>query len=108
MSTSVSLPKQFSDGNPVKWFTKFEICCTMNGWEDDVKAERLPTLLEEVLAAWLELNEDEQKSYKDAEAKIIERINPVQFVSIDNFYHRKLLSGEPLSVFVHGLKRLMD
>ena len=57
---------------------------------------------------WLELNKDEQKSYKDAKAKIIERMSPVQFVSIDDFYRRKLLPGEPLSVFVHELKRLMD
>ena len=29
-------------------------------------------------------------------------------MSIDDFYRRKLLPGEPLSVFVHELKRLMD
>ena len=57
---------------------------------------------------WLELNEDEQKRYEDAKAKIIERMSPVQFVSIDGVYRRKLLPGEPLSVFAHELKRLMD
>ena len=62
----------------------------------------------EALAVWLELNEDEQKSYKGAKAKKIERMSLVQFVSIDDFYRRKLLPGEPLSVFVHELKRLMD
>ena len=73
MLMSVSQPKQFSKGNPVKWFTRFEICCTTNGWKDDTKAKRLSTLLEgEALAVWLELNDDEQKSYKDAKAKIIE------------------------------------
>ena len=103
------MPKQFSEGNPVKWFTRFEICCRANGWEEDVKAKRLPTLLEgEALAVWLELNEDKQKSYKDAKARIIIRMSPVQFVLIDDFYHLKLLPGELLSVFVHELKRLMD
>ena len=105
MSTSVSLPKQFSEGNPVKWFARFEFCCRVNGWEDDVTATRLPTLLEgEALAVWLELNKDEQKSYKDVKAKIIEQMSPVQFVSIDGFYHQKLLPSEPLLVFVHELK----
>ena len=109
MSTSVSLPKQFSEGNPVEWFTRFEICCSSNGWEDEVKAKRLPTLLEgEALAVWLELSQDEQKSYKDAKAKIVEQMSPVQFVSIDDFHRRKLLLSEPLSVFAHELKRLMD
>ena len=73
MSMSVSLPKQFSEGNPVEWFTRFEICCRAQRWEEDVKAKRLPALLEgEALAVWLELNKDKQKSYKDAKAKIIE------------------------------------
>ena len=35
-------------------------------------------------------------------------MSPVQFVSMDDFYSQKLLPGEPLSVFVHELKRLMD
>ena len=46
----------------------------------------------EALAVWLELNEDEQKSYKDAKAKIIERMSPVQFVSIDNFLSLETLT----------------
>ena len=37
MSTSVSLPKQFSEGNPVEWLTRFENCCRVNGWEDNKK-----------------------------------------------------------------------
>ena len=44
------------------------------------------------------------RSYKDAKAKIIERMSPIQFVSTDDFYRQKLLPGEPLSVFVHELK----
>ena len=57
---------------------------------------------------WLELSQDEQKSYKDAKAKIIEQMRPVQFVSIDDFHHQNLLPGKPLSMFAHELKQLMD
>ena len=107
-TTAISVPKQFSEGNPAEWFQRFEICCSANGWGDETKAKRLPTLLEgEALAVWLELSDDEQKSYKDAKAKIMERMGPVQFVSMDNFNRRRLLPGESLSVFVHELKRLL-
>ena len=69
----ISLPKPFAEGNPVEWFQKYDICCTANGRENEATAKRLPTLLEgEALAVWLELSEAEQKSYKDAKAKIIE------------------------------------
>jgi len=62
--------KQFSEGNPVEWFPKYDICCTANGWENEAKAKWLPTLLEgEALAVWLELSEAEQKSYKDAKPR---------------------------------------
>ena len=93
----------------MKWYTRFEICCSANGWKDEVKAKRLSMLLEgKALAVWLELNQGEQKSYKNAKAKIIEEMSPVQFVSIDGFHRRKLLPSEPLSVFTHELKRLID
>jgi len=39
--------------------------CAADGWENEAKAKRLPTLLEgEALAVWLELSEAKQKSYK--------------------------------------------
>ena len=74
MTTSaISIPKQFSEGSPVEWFQRFEICRNANGLEDRGKAKRLPTLLEgEGLVVWLKLSEDEQKDYKVAEAKILE------------------------------------
>ena len=35
-------------------------------------------------------------------------MGPMQFVSMNNFHRRRLLPGEPLSIFVHELKRLLD
>ena len=75
----------------IKWFQRFEICSNANGWEDGAKAKRLPTLLEgEALPVWLELSEDEQKDYKVAKAKILERMSPVRFISMDDFHRRRL------------------
>ena len=36
------------------------------------------------------------------------KMEPVGFVSLDNFHRRKLQPGESVSVFVHNLKRLLD
>ena len=105
----ISLPSPFSEGNPVEWFQRFEICCSANEWNDATKAKKLPTLLEgEALATWLELSEEQKASYSGAKAKMIERLGPMQFVSMDDFHHRRLLPSESLPVFAHDLKRLID
>ena len=108
-ATAISIPKPLAEGDPIEWLQRFDICCTANGWDDEAKAKRLPTLLEgEALAVWLELSKAEQKRYKDAKAKLIERMGPMQFTSMDDFHRCRLLPGESLSVFVHELKHLLD
>jgi len=57
--THISILKPFSTGGVTKWFQQFEICCTSNSWSDEVKAIKLPMLLEgEALAVWLELRQE--------------------------------------------------
>jgi len=58
----ITLPSSFSSGNISEWFVHFDIC---NGWDDETKALKLPTLLEgEALASWLELSEEQQSDFK--------------------------------------------
>ena len=65
-SKHVSFPSPFASGDPTEWFTRFEICCVANDWDDTVKAKKMPTLLEgEALAVYLTLSEDEKKDYKE-------------------------------------------
>ena len=33
----VSLPSVFAGGNSTKWFRRFNICCTVNDWENETK-----------------------------------------------------------------------
>jgi len=103
----ISLPKPFALGDPVEWFQRFEICSRANDWEDEMKAKKLPTLLEgESLVVRLELTPEEQTSYAMTKEKIVSRMAPVRFVSLSDF-HRKLHPGESLSVSVHELKQLL-
>ena len=71
-SKHISLPRQFSEGEPTEWFQRYEICSDANDWDDETKAKKLPTLLEgEALAIWLELTTEEKRNYATSKAKII-------------------------------------
>ena len=39
---------------------------------------------------------------------MMERLGLMEFVSMDDFHHRRLLPSESLTVFAHDLKRLID
>ena len=90
----VSLPQPFS-GDPVKWFQRYDICCKANGWDEDARAAKLPTLLEgEGLTVWSELKQNQQVDYDRARWLIIEKMAPGGFVSLSNFNQRKLQPRE--------------
>ena len=60
----VSLPKAFSGGDWNEWLLRFDICAEANGWKNDVRVVKLPTLLEgEALAVFTEIRENERKDY---------------------------------------------
>lgn len=104
----ISLPQTFSSGDPTEWFGRYNLCCKANSWENDMMALKLPTLLEgEALAIWMDLTEDQQKSFTDAKAAVIERMAPAAFISLDDFHARKLHPGESLPVYVHTLKKYL-
>lgn len=72
-----------------------------------MQVKKMPTPLEkEALAVWLDLSENDQKDYNEAK-KIIARLPPMSFVSLDDFHAGRLYPAESLSVFVHSLQRLL-
>ena len=73
----------------------------MDGIQIKIKVKKLPTLLEgEALTIWMELSEDKQKDFDAEKKKIVERIVPEVFVTLDEFHKHQLLPGESLSLFV--------
>ena len=101
----VSIPKPFSSGDVVEWFQRFNLCSDANKWEDEVKAVKMPTLLEgEALAAWLDLAEGLRDG---TEATYIDGLMSIAFTLLNKFHARKLLPGESLTVFSHDLRKLI-
>ena len=69
----------------------------VNDWNEATQALKMPTLLEgKALAIWMELEEDDQKDYKRAKEKIIGKMMPMAFTTLDDFHRRQLRPGEPL------------
>ena len=59
------------------------------------KALKLPTLLEgEPLSIWLEATEKEQAEFRTMKEKIITKMVPIAFLSLQEFNNRKMLLGE--------------
>ena len=108
-TTHVSIPKSFSGGDAREWFQKFEICSDANGWDATKKAKKLLTLLEgEALAAWMELTDEEKKDYSVAKDKLIKKMAPLEFVSLEEFQKRSIFLGESVGMYLYELKRLLQ
>ena len=76
---------------------KVRYCSDANEWDDDKK--ELPTLLEgEAFAAFLDLSLEERKEYKTMKEKLIARMAPSNFVTMEEFRDRP---GEALSLYLH-------
>ena len=49
-----------------------------------------------------------QGNYGQTKKKIVEKMAPQSFISLDDFHKRRLHTGEPISVYVHELKKLLS
>ena len=107
----VSLPKTFSGGDWNEWLLRFDICAEANGWKNDVRVVKLPTLLEgEALAVFTEIGENERKDYHKVTDALKGAFHPTesQFSVLKQFEKRQLLPGESPRMFLHSLKRLLN
>ena len=52
--------------------------------------------------------QDEQKNIATAKEKMIQKMAPTRFISLEKFQKRKLLPGEAISLYLHELKMLLD
>lgn len=105
----ISVPRVFSGGDVTEWLQRYEICCKANSWNDQAKAQKLPTLLEgEALAVWLDMSETDQADYATVKENLLEKLKPAEFVSLDEFHRRKLRPDETPTLYLHELKKTLQ
>ena len=52
--------------------------------------------------------QEDQKLYDTAKKMIMEKLMPAGFLSLEEFHKRKLHPREPLQMFIHELKTLLN
>ena len=105
----ISVPQPFELENIVEWVHRFNICVKANGWNDDTKAVKLPTLLEgEALVVWLDLTEEQQGYYSVTVEELKKKLAPSGFSSLEVFHTWKLQPAETLSFFIQDLKQKLQ
>ena len=60
------------------------------------------------MSIWLEATEEEQAEFGTMKEKIITKMAPIAFSSLQEFHSRKMLPGEAVSSYLFELKRLLD
>ncbi|KFD47501.1 hypothetical protein M513_11662, partial [Trichuris suis] len=107
----VSLPRPFDEGNFGEWLLRFEICSSANNWNDEVKARRLPTLLEgEAFLAYQRLPDDVRRNYGRLTTELKNSLQPpgsarAAFVQFESMRWR---TGESVRAFVHRLTQALN
>ena len=56
----------------------------------------------------MELSEEEQQDIVRAKEKMIKKVVPTEFVSLEKFQKRKILPGKAILLYLHKLKTLVD
>ena len=54
------------------------------------------------------MSEDEKKDYDVVRRKLVEKMSPEAFVTLDEFHRRKLRPNESVSMFAYELKKLLQ
>ena len=105
----ISVPRVFTTGDISEWLQRFEICSKANKWDNEIKALKLPTLLEgEALAIWLDKSATDQGNYKTVKEELLAKLKPAEFVSLDEFHRRKLRPDETPTLYLHELKKTLQ
>ena len=103
----ISTPRVFSSGDIEEWLQRYEICASANGWKEEERVLRTPTLLEkEALFVYLDLTEEYYGAVKTA---LLNAFQPpeARFVFLHEFENRKMVPGESPQEFLHVIKRLL-
>ena len=106
------LPDQF-DGqtSATRFFTRYELACTLNKWETDAEkvGQLFPLLSDKVFDFVTGLSEDDKKVYNTVKKKVLAEYEDIELEETyaEQFFKLTLKKEEDLGTFMAELKRLV-
>ena len=111
---SLALPEPLEGEDAKSWFKRYEVCVTANGWNDQKKFSRLPTLLKgRAWAVYDSLHDDgDTDSYEHLKAAILKRLCPDteedRLVAREKLSRRRLREGESIDELARDVEKMLD
>ena len=111
---NIALPEPLEGEDAKSWFKRYEVCGTANGWNDQKKLSRLPTLLKgRAWAIYDSLHEDgDTDTYEHLKAAILQRLCPDteedRLVAREKLSRRRLREGESIDELARDVEKLLD
>ena len=104
----LALPEVFGDGDFDLWLRKFEVCGVANGWKDDDKLKRLPTLLTgKAFVVFERLPAAKKEDFKVLVKTLNDSFGGSDtgiYVAMTKFRNRKRKPSEDLDVYAFALE----
>jgi len=109
----LALPEPLESKDTKSWFKRYEVCATVNGWNDPKKLLRLPTLLKgRSWAVYDSLREEDTDSYEHLKAAILRRLCPDteedRLVARKRLSQRCLRESESIDKLTCDLEKLLE
>lgn len=112
--TGVALPEVLRGEDAKSWFKRFEVCAAANGWNDEKKLRRVPTLLQgRAWAVYDSLTDDETDTYAHLKEALMQQLCPdtdeERLIARGELSRRRLKEGqESIDELARDIERLLD
>ena len=109
----LALPEPLQDEEAKSWFKRYEVCASANGWNDQKKLLRIPTLLKgRSWAIYDSLQDEDMDSYDHLKAAILQRMCPDteedRIVARECLSRRHLCDGESVDELARDIEKLLE
>ena len=112
--TGIALPEVLRGEDAKSWFKRFEVCAGANGWNDEKKLRRVPTLLQgRAWAVYDSLMEEETDTYAHLKEALLQQLCPdtdeERLVARDELSRRRLREGqESIDELARDIEKLLE
>ena len=112
--TGIALPEVLRGEDAKSWFKRFEVCAGANGWNDERKLCRVPTLLQgRAWAVYDSLTDGETDTYEHLKEALLQQLCPdtdeERLIARDELSRRRLKEGqESIDELARDIEKLLE